>query len=137
MDFDWKNWSIGGKIIFVSICVSAVSMFMKWVDIGIASQSGLSQGTFLFLGLYIYPFIMLFKNNPIKRSWGLICSSTAVALALWYISSKSVEMFGQTINAAASGAWLFLLSSIALIVGIIKYTPYGEEVRDKNTEPDA
>jgi hypothetical protein len=32
-------------------------------------------------------------------------------------------MFGETINAAATGAYLFLLASIALIVGIVKYTP--------------
>jgi len=46
MKFDWKNWNLGGKVIFVAACVATVSMLMKWVDVGIASQSGLSQGAF-------------------------------------------------------------------------------------------
>lgn len=132
--FDWKNWNIGGKIIFISSCVSTVSMLMKWVDIGIASQTGLSQMTFLFLGLYVYPVLMLFKNNPIEKLWGIPCSIAAVGLAIWYISSKSIELFGNTANAAASGAWLFLLSSIALIVGVVKYTPYSQDTNSQIAE---
>ena len=123
MKFDWKNWNLGGKVIFVAACVATASMLMKWVDVGIASQSGLSQQTFFFLGLWIYPVIMLFKNKHIHRIWGLVCSICSVVFTLGYISSKSIEMFGETVNAAATGAYLFLLASIALIVGIIKYKP--------------
>jgi len=121
MNFDWKNWNIGGKIIFVAACVATVSMFMKWVDIGIASQSGLSQGAFLFLGLWVYPVLMLFKNKGIHRVWGLACSIASVVFTLSYIASKSIEIFDRTVNAAANGAYLFLFASIALIVGIVKY----------------
>jgi hypothetical protein len=123
MKFDWKNWNLGAKIIFVAACIATASMLMKWVDVGIASQSGLSQGAFLFLGLWIYPVIMLFKNKSIHRIGGLVCSVCSVVFTIGYISSKSIEMFGETINAAATGAYLFLLASIALIVGIVKYTP--------------
>jgi len=121
MKFDWKNWNIGGKVIFVAACVATVSMLMKWVDVGIASRDGLSQGAFLFLGLWVYPVLMLFKNKAIHRVWGLACSIASVAFTLVYISSKSIEMFGTTVNAAATGAYLFLFASIALIVGVLKY----------------
>ena len=109
------------KIIFVAACVAIVSMFMKWVDVGIASRTGLTQATVLLLGLYVYPVLMLFKNNSIKRVWGLVCSITAVVLTLWYINSQSVEFLGEKISAVGPGAWLFFLASIALIVGVIKY----------------
>jgi len=123
MKFDWKNWNLGGKVIFAAACVATISVLMRWVDVGIASQSGLSQGAFLFLGLWIYPVLMLFKNKAIHRVWGLMCSIASVVLTLGYISSKSVELFGETVNAAASGSYLFLLASIALIVGLVKYKP--------------
>lgn len=123
MKFDFENWCLGGRIIFVTSCVATLSMLMKWVDIGIISQTGLSQGTFLFLGFWIYPLLMLFKNKPIVRAWGLVCSIGSVIVTFLYIESKTIEMFDETVNAAATGAWLFLLASIALIVGIVKYCP--------------
>ncbi len=123
MKFDWQNWNLGGKIIFVTACVATASMLMKWLDVGIASQSGLSQGAFLLLGLWVYPVLMLFKNESINRVWGLVCSIVSVVFTLGYISSNSIELFGKTINASATGAHLFLLASIALIVGILKYKP--------------
>ncbi len=123
MKFDWEHWNLGGRIIFVAACAATASMFMDWVSIGFASQSGLTQGAFLLLALWVYPVLMLFKNKLISRAWGLICSIASVVLTSAYISSKSIEIFGKTINAAATGAWLFLLVSIALIFGIIKYIP--------------
>lgn len=123
MKFDWKNWNMGGKVIFVAACVAIGSMLMKWVDIGIVSQSGLSQGTFLFLVLWVYPLLMLFQNKDIHQVWGLGCSIASVIATLAYISSKSVDFLGEAVNASASGAYLFLIASIALTVGIVKYKP--------------
>jgi len=85
MKFDWKNWNLGGKVIFVAGCVAIISMLMKWVDIGIASQSGLSQGAFLFLGLWVYPLLMLFKNKSINRLWGLVCSIASIVITIGYM----------------------------------------------------
>ena len=127
MKFDWEKWNLGGRIIFVSVCIAALSMLMNWVDVGFASSSGLSQGTFLFLGFWVYPVLMLFKNKDIKRLWGLACPIAAAAFTLVYISSKTVELFGESRNAAAGGAWLFLLTSIVLVVGVLKYNPADEE----------
>ncbi len=133
MDFNWEGWNSGGKVIFVAGCVAIVSMLMNWVDVGFLSQSGLSQGSFLFLGLWVYPLLMLFKNQPIERVWGLTCSILSVFFTFVYISSKSANLFGNTINAAGTGAWIFLFASIALIVGVIKYSPANSY--DNNGEP--
>lgn len=123
MKFDYENWGLGGRIIFVASCVATLSMLMKWVDIGFVSQTGLSQVSFVFLGFWIYPLLMLFKNKPIVRAWGLVCSIGSVIVTFFYIESKIIEIFDETVNAAATGAWLFLLASIALIIGIVKYCP--------------
>jgi len=123
MKFDWANWNIGGKIIFATACASVLSMFMKWVDVGIISQTGLAQGAYMLILLYIYPVLMLFKNKPINKFWGYILSLAAVLLTISYIHSKSVDFFGSMFNVAASGAYLFLIASIGLLVGVSKYTP--------------
>ena len=121
MKFDWHKWNIGGQVIFVSTCGAIVSMFMDWVSIGFASQSGLTQGTFLILILWIYPVLKLFKKEIIDKFWGFVCSLSSIALTIAYISSKSIELLGNHLNAAATGAWLFLLLSVSLMIGIIKY----------------
>lgn len=136
MKFDWKNWNLGGKTIFAAACAATVSMFMNWVDVGFVSQSGLSQGTFLLLGLWVYPVINLFKNKNIHLIWGLVCSICSVVFTLIYISSKSVEVFDNTVNASASGAYLFLFASVAFIVGVVKYKPIildGEKAEQSNS----
>ncbi|MFZ5564260.1 MAG: hypothetical protein ACOZBW_09420 [Thermodesulfobacteriota bacterium] len=133
MKFDWGNWNLGGRVIFVAGCAAVISMLMDWVDVGIASQSGLSQGAFWFLGLWAYPLLMLFKNRSINKLWGLVCATASIVLTIGYISSKSVELFDETVNAAATGAWLFLFASIALLIGILQYRPASPG--DNNAEP--
>ena len=123
MKFDWQNWNIGGKIIFVAASLSTLSMFLNWVDVGIMSQTGLSQWAFLFLILYIYPVVSLLNNSPINRFGGILSATLAIVSVIIYISSKSIEVFGSSINMAATGAYLFLFASIALVVGVIKYSP--------------
>lgn len=123
MKFDWSNWNSGGKTIFVSACIGLGSMFMKWADIGLVSRSGLEQGAVLYLGFYVYPLLMLLQSKPIVRLWGLGCSIGAVALTVIYIDSQSIEFFGVTTNVAGMGAYLFILTSVALAVGILKYNP--------------
>ena len=123
----WEEWNLGGKIIFVSACISTISMFMTWVDVGLASQSGLSQGAFLMLGLYVYPMMMLFKNNNINKLYGRICSGGAVLFVIIYISSKTISMFGKSVNVSSTGAYIFLLASIAFIIGVEKYSVGGTE----------
>ena len=117
----WQLWTVGNKTIFISTCIATFSMFISWVDVGFVSQNGFSQGTFLLLGLYVYPLMQLFKNENINKVWGRICSIGSLVCVILYISSKTIEVFGSTVNAASTGAYLFLFSAIALIIGIEKY----------------
>lgn len=130
MQIRWKEWNIGGKIIFVSACVALLSFLFAWVDIGMASQNGISQGTFLLGALFIYPVLKLLKNQKIERKWGLTCGVISIILTLIYISSKSITMFGKSVNASGSGAILFLLASIALVYGVIKYNIIESQVTE-------
>jgi len=125
---DWNSWDIGGKTIIVSACVAIISMVMKWVDVGVASANGFSQGAFLFLGVFVYPVMKVFSKKAVHRSGGVACGVIGLVLAYGYISSRNVALFGQEIFAAANGPYIFLLASIGLIVGTVKYKSPDERI---------
>lgn len=121
MKFNFNAWNMGGKVIFISSTVALLSLLFAWVDIGIMSQNGFSQGTFLLFGLFIYPVYKLLNNDAINKKIGLSCGGAAIALTIIYIGSKTGELFGKTVNVSGTGAYLFLIASIALTYGITKY----------------
>ena len=123
LSFDWNKWDIWGKTIFVSACIAAASMLMKWVDVGLASANGFSQGTFLFWGLFVFPLLMLLKDRPIHLVGGIVCGALGIACSLVYVASKQVEIFGNSANFASGGPYVFLLCCVALIVGVVKHKP--------------
>ena len=123
MKFDWQNWNTGGKIIFSAACAAVLSMFMTWAEVGIFSQNGLAQEAWIFLGLWIYPVLMLLKEKSINRGWGLTCSIVSTVLVIGYIENHTdVPILDISVDTYGSGAVVFLLASIALIVGVVKYT---------------
>jgi hypothetical protein len=123
MKFDWQNWNTGGKIIFSAACAAVLSMFMTWAEVGIFSQNGLAQEAWIFLGLWIYPVLMLLKGKSINRGWGLTCSIVSTVLVIGYIENHTdVPILDISVDTYGSGAVVFLLASIALIVGVVKYT---------------
>lgn len=97
-------------------------MLIRWVDVGIASRNGISQGAILFLALFIYPMWVLLTNRPINFWGGTACGAGGILCALLYIASKEVEIFGVSGNAASGGPYLFLLGCIGLIFGVVKYS---------------
>jgi hypothetical protein len=125
MKFDWDNWNTGGRIIFVAACVATMSMFMNWVDIGITTRIGISQGAFAYLGFWIYPVLMLFNNRPINLAWGLLCATLSFVAAAFEAAFRSTELLGEIYNFSAIGAWVFLFASFALGVGVVKYARSG------------
>lgn len=117
--------SAGAIIILATGALAFLSMFMKWVDIGFTYQTGLQQGTFLFLLFWVYPVVAVLTKKPIIFVWGTICAVLSVAATLFYISSKAIVLFGETLLVAGTGSWLFLFLSILLFIGILIYRPQG------------
>ncbi|MGM0472006.1 MAG: hypothetical protein ACQEQI_06985 [Bacillota bacterium] len=121
LSIDFNNWKLGGKFIFISGCAAVMSLFMKWVDIGLASQTGWQQQGYLFLLLFIYPVYKLLQGKEINKVLGVLLSGLSVVMTLFYISSKSQEIFGEQINVASNGVYLFLVASLGLLFGVLKY----------------
>lgn len=118
-NMNFKQLSLGKKIILITTIIALISLFLPWVELGILSASGFQQGGYLFLIAFIYPVYCVLKNTYINKVGGLVCGIVALIASIAYISSKSDEIFGTAINVAGSGAYLFLISTIGLIIGVV------------------
>ncbi|NBG89590.1 hypothetical protein [Isachenkonia alkalipeptolytica] len=128
MKVRFNQWNIGGKIIFIATGLAVLSLFMSWVDLGIITASGFQQDGYLLLLLYIYPVYKLLKDRPMKKVVGAILSMLAVISAIGFMLSKSVDFYGTTVNGAGAGLYLFVIASILLTVGVIKYDTVDENI---------
>ncbi len=137
MKINFSRWNIGGKLIFSACCLAIFSLFLKWVDLGILSASGFQQDGYLFLVLFAYPAYVLAKNKPINRIGGLVSSVSAVLLGIYFALTKSIEVFGSTVNGAGSGLYLFILSAIALVIGVLKYESTSAETLNDSAKYSA
>ncbi len=117
------NRDKGSIVILTASALAVISMFMKWVDIGFAYQSGLQQGAFMFLAFWIYPAVIAIKQAPISKLWGILCASSSIVATIVYIASKSVDFFGEELLLAGTGAWLHLLVSFVMLIGVLIYKP--------------
>ncbi len=121
MAIKFKEWNLGGKLIFISTVIAILSLFMNWVDAGIVRVSGFQQQGYLFLILYIYPVYKLLKDAELSKVLGLLCSILAVISGIAYLSSKSIDLFGTTVNAGGTGIYIFIIASVILTIGVVKY----------------
>ncbi len=128
MKINFRDWNLGGKLIFISTILAILSLFMSWVDAGIIRASGFQQQGYLFLILYIYPVIKLLQGTKMNKLIGIICSILAVIGSIAFLSSKSVDIFGTTVNAAGAGLYLFIIASILLTIGVLQYKVVEKEI---------
>ncbi len=127
MHFAFDKWNLGSKVIFISACVALFSMLLPWVSIFGFAASGFSGAYFLLLGLFVYPIFMLLQNRLINMQIGYICSGVAVLVTIIIIARIRQVFFG--LNAVGLGAYLFLLSAVALGVGVYLYYNYTDGYR--------
>ena len=118
MEFNWKNWSVGQKLIFVSSAVAVASLLLPWADMGLISVNGFAQQGYLLLVFFIYPLYQILKSNPIKPVYGFVSSGLAVICSISFALSKTVEVFDTSVNLSGSGLVLFIICSITLVVGV-------------------
>ena len=126
MEFNWKNWSTGQRLIFASSAVAVLSLLLPWADMGLISVNGFGQQGYLLLIFFIYPLYKLLKSNPIKPLYGFISSGLAVISSISFALSKTVEVFDTTVNLSGSGLVLFIICSIALFVGVYMSKDHGK-----------
>lgn len=115
---DIKNLSLSGKLVLGASVLAIISLFLPWVDLGFISASGFQQDGYLLLVFFIYPLYCALKDRKINKIGGFISSGLAVIVTIFFINSKSDSLFGETINAAGTGLYAFLISTIILTVAV-------------------
>ena len=118
MEFNWKNWSTGQRLIFASSVVAVLSLLLPWADMGLLSVNGFAQQGYLLLIFFIYPLYKLLKSTPIRPLYGFMSSGLAVISSISFALSKTVEVFDTTVNLSGSGLVLFIICSIVLVIGV-------------------
>ena len=116
----WAKSDRGGKAILAGGGLAVFSMLLPWVDIGVASRNGISQGTFLLLGLWFYPVRQILGSEEIDRKIGLGCGIGGLLITMGFIDSKSLGPLG---NATGVGAYLFFVACCWLIYGVLSHKP--------------
>ena len=119
MEFNWKNWSNGQKLIFVSSAVAVASLLLPWADMGLISVNGFAQQGYL---LFIFFYLSTLSSIKIKSNqasiFGFISSGLAVICSISFALSKTVEVFETSVNLSGSGLVLFIICSIILVIGV-------------------
>ncbi len=115
---NFKELSLSGKLILGAGALAIFSLFLPWVELGFVSASGFQQQGYIFLIAFIYPIYCVFKNKPIHKIGGLVCGFIAIIASILFMNSKSQNLFGETINVAGSGLYLFLVASILFTIAI-------------------
>lgn len=121
MKVDLNKCNLGVILILMACCLGIVSLFMTWVDAGIIEVSGFHQRGYLLLILYVYPFYKSIKGEAINKKIGLSCGVIASISGVLFLYSKSISFFGQRINMAGTGLYLFIVTSVLLTIGVFKY----------------
>lgn len=117
---NFQKWDLGSKLICIASFAAIISFFFKWVDIGLASRNGFSQGTVFFILLFLYPFLTVIREKRMNKKLGYIMAFLGVILGIIYISSKTVDFLGSTINIASGGPYLFMAACGLLALGVHK-----------------
>lgn len=120
MKIRFIQWDLGSKLIFIATCLAIASFFFKWLDIGVAAENGFLQGGVFFIVCFIYPFIKVVREKKMSKLIAYVFALVAIILTMMYISSKTVDFFGQTIRGAAAGPYLFLAACGLLSFGIFR-----------------
>jgi hypothetical protein len=121
MSFSWSNTNIGGKVILVATLIAIISIFLPWVDLIIRHTNGFQELAFVLLAFYAYPAWSVITNKPISLIWGSASSILAVVSAAAFMQWKTIPYQGVDLCFAGQGTYLFLVASVFLIAGVLKY----------------
>lgn len=126
-----KTMAGSHKLIIASWLVAVFSLFLTWVDAFFVKADGFQQQGYIFLIFFLYPLLVALRKQRINKVVGYISSSAGLLAIVYFISTKSMEAFGEKMHFASIGMYVFLLATIGLIVGV-----YLDKTVDAASEKD-
>lgn len=114
-----SRFSIGEKLILLGGIIALISLFLPWVDVSFYSENGFQQQGFLVLVVYIYPVLKILTAKAQNKVSNIICMVVGLAFMLYFVSSKSISVFGSSYSAASIGMYVMIVGLIVSLVGAI------------------
>ena len=116
---NFKELNLGEKIIVLGCIVSIVSLFLPWVDILFVKVDGFQQQGYIMLIFWLYPCIQALRQKKANKILSGILVVISIIFMLIMLNDKSTSLLGNSINTAASGMYVMIVSLIAILVGVV------------------
>jgi hypothetical protein len=117
--------SLGKRIIVASAATAVVAMFLGWAEALTITKTGWQLSIWFLLVFWAYPVFVTTFNLRVSIKWGSMMALGSVVgtvIVVVFIAAKSGSLVKVDTGV---GAWLFLLSGIALWIGTILYAGTG------------
>ena len=114
-----KNKTLMEKLYIIGFVIGVISLFFNWVDAGIVRGSGFQQQGYIFLILMLYPFITTLMEKKRQKIVNLILAIINLIGIIFYMSTKIVTLFGETVCFASTGAYVMVIAMIIVLIGAI------------------
>lgn len=114
-----RNKTLMEKLYLIGFVIGVISLFFNWVDAGIVRGSGFQQQGYLFLILMLYPFITTLMDKKRQKIVNLILAIINLIGIIFYMSTKIVTLFGETLCFASTGAYVMVIAMIIILIGAI------------------
>lgn len=76
--FDWKNWANGQRIILIAGAAAIFSLFLPWVDIGIATRNGFEKNGWIGVALFAFPVYAIIARKATKKWVSVVLAVAAI-----------------------------------------------------------
>jgi hypothetical protein len=129
------QWDRGGKLIFAASFAAGLSFLLPWFDDGMTTANGIRKIGIIFAALFCYPLFKLVQSKPMNQKSALACAVASVLLSILVISDTVIPTDDGRTNVSGTGAHLYLVASIALIVGVMMHHPV--DSNEKEEPPDS
>lgn len=113
-----SKWNFGTRIIVASAVFAVISFVMPWRSLGPLSVNAFQNGAFLLGLLFAYPVWAAVSGRAVNRVGGLVCGGVGLLLGILFIADSQITFFGETMNAAGSSVYVFLISCVVMGVGV-------------------
>lgn len=116
----WDSWDVGRKLVFLSVCLGFLTVFMPWQQdpIGPRGLDKLLLGTppwlFLLYAPFAYPALALWSGGAIHTGLGVACAVFGMVLA-----AEVLGALGYVLSGPAAGAHAYLVSILGLAAGVL------------------
>lgn len=120
----------------VGAIVAVLSLFMTWVDVGIAKANGFQQQGYFWILTFVYPTVQIIRKQNYNKIVAIVPLVLGVLSMIYFISTKNTTVYGIKLHCARAGMYIMtcaiIVSLVASIIGLINE----KDKKPKNIGPN-